>query len=187
MFGTMHVLKVAAALMLCGFTGIAATAEEKPLPKGAAVLTVAGKMANWNRGAMAPERDSLMKQRDIKFERAMAFDWDMLAGLPQHELKVVTPVGEGAFKGPLLSDVLKASGAEGGKVRLVALDGSTTELEPKDMQGENWVLTLSVDGKPVGIGDFGPMWLMHQPASGVTPSKEEMERWIWSVFYIEVL
>jgi hypothetical protein len=182
-----NVLKLAAALTLCGFANFAATAEEKPFPKGAAVLTVAGKTTNWNRGAMAPERDNLLKQRDIKFERAMAFDWDMLSGLPQHELKVVTPVGEGEYKGPLLTDVLKASGAEDGKVRLVSLDGSTTELDPKELKGENWVLTLSVDGKPVGIGDFGPVWLMHKPASGATPSKAEMDRWIWSVFYIEVL
>ena len=181
------VLKVAAALAICGFAATAGMAEEKPLPKGSAVLTVAGKTANWNRGAMMPERDNLMNKRDIKFERAMVFDWDTLAGLPQHELKVVTPVGEGAFKGPLLTDVLKASGADDGKVRLVAIDGTSTELNAKDLTGENWILTLSVDGKPVGIGDFGPLWLMHQPASGVTPSREEMDHWIWSVFYIEVL
>jgi hypothetical protein len=187
MFRTCQVLKLTAALALCGFASIAATAEEKPFPKGSAVLTVAGKTANWNRGAMAPDRDNLLKQRDIKFERAMAFDWDMLSGLPQHELKVVTPVGEGAYKGPLLTDVLKESGAQDGKIRLVSLDGSATELDSKELKDENWVLTLSVDGKPVGIGDYGPVWLMHKPASGATPSKEEMERWIWSVFYIEVL
>jgi hypothetical protein len=28
---------------------------------------------------------------------------------------------------------------------------------------------------------------MHKPDSGKAPSKEEMERWVWSVFYIEVL
>jgi hypothetical protein len=187
MFRTRHALNIVAAMMLGGLAAGAASADEKPFPKGAAVLTVAGKTTNWNRGAMAPERDNLLKQRDIKFERAMAFDWDMLAGLPQHELKVVTPVGEGAYKGPLLTDVLSASGAQDGKVRLVSLDGSATELDPKELKGENWVLTLSVDGKPVGIGDFGPVWLMHKPASGAMPSKEEMDRWIWSVFYIEVL
>jgi hypothetical protein len=162
-------------------------AEEKPLPQGAAMLTVAGKTAHWNRGAMAPERDNLMKQRDIRFERAMAFDSAMLAALPQHELKVVTPAGEGTFAGPLLADVLKASGAQGGKVRLLGLDGSDAELKSEEVKDQNWILALVVDGKPVGIGDFGPLWLMHKPATGAAPSKEEMERWVWSVFYIEVL
>ena len=44
---------------------------------------------------------------------------------------------------------------------------------------------LSVDGKQVGIGDFGPLLLLHKPASGVTPTKEELQQWVWSVFYIE--
>ena len=182
----MSPLKLITAAMLC-VAASAVYAEEKPLPKGAAVLTVAGKTANWNRGAMAPDRDNLMKQRDIRFDRAMAFDWEMLAGLPQHELKVITPAGEGTYSGPLLADVLKASGAEAGKVRLLGLDGSDAELKSDELGQSNWILALFVDGKPVGIGDFGPLWLMHKPATGETPTKEEMERWVWSVFYIEVL
>jgi hypothetical protein len=182
----MSPLKLITAAMLC-VAAATAHADEKPLPKGSAVLTVAGKTANWNRGAMAPDRDNLMKQRDIRFERAMAFDGEMLAALPQHELKLVTPAGEGTYSGPLLVDVLKASGAEAGKVRLIGLDGSDAELKPEELNGSNWILALVVDGKPVGIGDFGPLWLMHKPATGETPSKEEMERWVWSVFYIEVL
>ena len=183
----MRALKLITAAVLCAAFAGAGQAEEKPLPKGAAVLTVAGKTVHWNRGAMAPDRDNLMKQRDIKFERAMAFDWEMLASLPQHQLRVITPAGEGTFSGPLLEDVLKASGAEGGKVRLMGLDGSDAELKPEELKDRNWILALVIDGKPVGIGDFGPLWLMHKPASGETPSKDEMERWVWSVFYIEVL
>jgi hypothetical protein len=181
------VLSIVAAAAL-GLTATASSfAEEKPTPSGSAMLTVAGKTAHWNRGAMAPERDSLMKQRNISFQRAMTFDSAMLGSLPQHELKVTTPAGEGTFAGPLLTDVLKASGAEAGKVRLIGLDGSDAELKPEELNDQNWILALVVDGKPVGIGDFGPLWLMHKPASGEAPSKEEMERWVWSVFYIEVL
>jgi hypothetical protein len=179
-------LKFITGALLCGLAGMSAFAEEKPLPKGAAVLTVAGKTTHWNRGAMVPERDNLMKQREIRFERAMTFDADMLASLPQHELRVVTPAGEGTFSGPLLADVLKASGAEGGKLRLLGLDGSDSELKPEEINGQSWILALVVDGKPVGIGDFGPLWLMHKPTSGPAPSREEMERWVWSLFYIEV-
>jgi hypothetical protein len=182
----MNVLRIVAAVAL-GLTATAAFADQKAAPSGSAMLTVAGKTAHWNRGAMAPERDSLMKQRNISFERAMTFDSTMLGALPQHELQVVTPAGEGTFSGPLLTDVLKASGAEAGKVRLIGLDGSDAELKPEELNGQNWILALVVDGKPVGIGDFGPLWLMHKPDSGKAPSKEEMERWVWSVFYIEVL
>lgn len=183
----MTILKLFAAVTVAALFGGSAIAEEKPLPKGSAVLTVAGKTANWNRGAMAPERDNLMKQRAISFERAMAFDWEMLASLPQQDIRVVTPAGDGTYSGPLLADVLQATGATGGKVRLLGLDGSDTELKFDDVKAENWILALVANGKPVGIGDFGPLWLMRKPASGQAPSKEEMERWVWSVFYIEVL
>jgi hypothetical protein len=187
MFDRKMVKTLITATVICGLAGSLVLAEEKPAPKGSVVLTVGGKAANWNRGAMAPARDTLMKHHNISFERAMAFDLDTLSGLPQQELKVLTPAGNGSFQGPLLVDVLKASGANVGKIRLVSLDGSATELTPEDVTAHNWILTLAVDSKPVGIGDFGPLWLMHKPASGSTPSAEEMERWVWSVFYIEVL
>jgi hypothetical protein len=186
MFNRISALKFVTVALFCGFAGAPVSADEKPRPKGAAVLTIAGKTAHWNRGAMVPERDSLMKQRDIRFERAMTFDSEMLASLPQHELRVVTPAGEGTYSGPLLADVLKASGAEAGKIRLLGLDGSDSELKPEEVAGQSWILALVVDGKPVGIGDFGPLWLMHKPNAGPAPSREEMERWVWSLFYIEV-
>ena len=99
----------------------------------------------------------------------------------------MTPAGEGTYSGPLLLDVLKASGAEAGKVRLVGLDGSDTELKATELADQNWILALVGQGKAAGIGEFGPLLLMHKPASGATPSHEEMERWVSSVFYIEVL
>jgi hypothetical protein len=177
-------------VLAAGVLGAALTdavAEEKPLPKGSPVLTIGGRTAHWNRGTVVPERDSALQQRQIRFDRAMAFDWEMLSALPQHELRVVTPAGEGTYSGPLLLDVLKASGAEAGKVRLVGLDGSDTELKATELADQNWILALVGQGKPAGIGEFGPLLLMHKPASGATPSHEEIERWVSSVFYIEVL
>ena len=180
-------ISVVLAAAVLGAIVMGAVAEEKPLPKGSPVLTIAGRTANWNRGAVVPERDGVLQQRQIRFERAMAFDWEMLSALPQHELRVVTPAGEGTYTGPLLVDVLKASGAEAGKVRLIGLDGSDTELKAEDLTDQNWILALVSQGKLAGFGEFGPLWLMHRPASGATPSHEEIERWIASVFYIEVL
>lgn len=182
----MRVLTIFAAAAL-GLAATAVIAEEKPLPKGEALLTVAGKTANWNRGAVSADRDVPMQKAGIRFERAMTFDKDMLAGLSQHELRVVTPAGEGTFTGPLLTDVLKASGAEAGKVRLIGLDGSDTELKAEELGKQNWILALVGSGKAVADSPFGPLWLIHKPATGETPSREEMEHWVSSVFYIEVL
>ena len=161
-------------------------ASEVPAAKGSVVLTVAGKVENWNRGAMAPERDNLLNHHKISFNKAMAFDADMLSALPVHELRVTATGAETTFGGPLLVDVLKSAGANGGGVKLMALDGTAVELSAEDVKSRNWMLALLVNGVKVGIGDFGPLWLMHKPGQGDAPSKEELQSWVSSVFYIEV-
>lgn len=191
MFHTFRIWKYATAALLVAGCINAAVADEKPAAQGSVILTVAGKVPHWNRGAMVPGRDNLFNQHNIKFEKAMAFDATMLANLPSQELRLSAEGGDGTFaggtfSGPALADVLKASGIENAKVRLVSIDGSTVELSPEDIKAHNWMLAIAVDGKPVGIGDFGPLWLMHAPASGATPSKEDLQHWVWSVFYIEV-
>jgi hypothetical protein len=98
----------------------------------------------------------------------------------------MTPGGETVFGGPLLYDVLKAAGGAPGMVRLTALDGTAVELTAEDVKNRGWMLALLVNGVKVGIGDFGPLWLMHKPAEGDTPSKAEFEDWVSSVFYIEI-
>lgn len=180
-----------AALLVAGcFT--TAAADEKPAAQGSVVLTVAGKVAHWNRGAMVPERDNMLNQHNVKFDKAMAFDSAMLAKLPMHELRLSADGGDGAFaggtfSGPALTDVLKISGVENAKIRLVSIDGSTVELSQADIAAHNWILAIAVDGKPVGTGDYGPMLLMHAPTTGTAPTKDDLQHWVWSVFYIEVL
>lgn len=186
------ILKYAIAALLTAGCITTAAADEKPAAQGSVVLTVAGKVANWNRGATAPERDNLFNQHNVKFDKAMAFDTGMLAGLPVQELRLTAEGSDGTFaggtfSGPSLADVLQASGVENAKVRLMAIDGSTVELSPDEVKAHNWMLATSVDGKPVGIGDYGPLWLMHKPTTGVAPSKEDLQHWVWSIFYIEVL
>lgn len=167
------------------FSG-ACAALELPAAKGSVVLTVAGNVENWNRGAMAPDRDNLLNHHKISFEKAMTFDADMLSALPVHELRVNAAGADTTFGGPLLSDVLKTAGAASGGVKLVALDGSTVELSAEDVKDRNWILALLVNGTKIGIGDFGPLWLLHKPDKGDAPSKEELQSWVPSVFYIEV-
>lgn len=187
-----RIWKCAIATLLVAGCVTTAAAEEKPAAQGSVVLTVAGKVVHWNRGAMAPERDNVLNQHNVKFDKAMAFDGTMLAGLPLHELRLSADGGDaafagGTFSGPALADVLKASGVENAKIRLMSIDGSTVELSAEDIKAHNWILATTVDGKPVGTGDFGPMLLMHAPVSGAAPTKDDLQHWVWSVFYIEVL
>ncbi len=173
-----------AALMLMAGAGVA---EEKPATKGNVIVTLAGKIAHWNRGSASTETDPAFKEQKISFEKAMAFDGETFSGLPVHELRVSTPGGDSTFAGPLLADVLRAAGADVGAIKLTARDGSTVDLTAEEVKTKEWILAHLVDGKPVTGGDFGPLWLLHKPGAGETPSKEEMQSWVSSVFYIEVL
>lgn len=164
----------------------AAKAEEKPSPQGPVLLTVAGKIGVSNRGPATMEQAGFFKKTDITFERGMAFDLAMLTALPQKTLTVETSeAGAGAFTGPLLKDVLAAAGVQSSAVRLVALDSYGVDLSAEELAGADWMLALTRNGKPFGIGDFGPAWLMHTPANGKAPTPEEGRKWVWSVFYIE--
>jgi hypothetical protein len=173
-----------AGLMLFVSAGVA---DEKPAPQGSVIVTVGGKIANWNRNGAMTEADAPFKEHKISFEKAMAFDGSTFSGLPMHELRVSTPGGDSTFAGPLLADVLRASGADVGAIKLTARDGSVVDLSVEDVKTKEWILAHLVDGKPVTGGDFGPLWLLHKPGVGETPSKEELLSWVSSVFYIEVL
>lgn len=187
MFQPLRFIKFVCACTLLVATVGASAANEKPAAQGGVVLTVAGKVDNWNRGPMTAARDTLFNQHKVNFEKAMAFDADMLAKLPKKELTLTTPAGNGTFSGPALTDVLKAAGAKEAGIRLLALDGTIVNLTTDQIKSRDWILVLSVDGKQVGIGDFGPLLLLNKPASGDAPTKDELQQWVWSVFYIEVI
>jgi len=81
---------------------------------------------------------------------------------------------------------MKAAGAApDAKLSFVALDGYTIEFDAADRRAQNWILAISIDGKPIGIGGRGPAWLMHDTA-GETVNSDVEGRWVWSVFVIAV-
>lgn len=156
-------------------------------PKGAVILTVAGDIAHSNRGALDPKRDGFLKFHEIEFDKAFTFDRAMLEDFPLNEIRAQPPQysAPATFRGPLLRDVVKALGGEGAAIQTRALDGFAVDLSPEDLAAKDWTLVLSADGRPFGIGDKGPLWLMHSP-SAVKVSEEEEQRWPWALFFIQV-
>lgn len=166
----------------------AGAAADAPRPTGPVILTVAGKIAHANRGPLDPVRDGFFNHHDISFARALQLDRAMLAKLAQGTVrarphKFERPV---TFTGPLLAEILKLAGAAPKTIRLMALDGYAVELGAEALAARTWVLALAADGRPLALGGLGPAWLMHAPAAGVEVSEAEGQRWVWSVFYIEV-
>lgn len=178
-------LAALAAVAVAGAPGTA-KADMKPAPKGAVILTVAGAIAHANRGAIDAKLDGIFKYHEISFDKAFAFDRAMLEALPQQEFKAQLPEGHepATFRGPSLAAVLDIAGASAGaSIKTVALDGYVTELAASDLSGKDWVLVLERDGRPFGIGGFGPAMLLRKP-KGIKVDDEA--KWPWALFYIQV-
>ena len=121
------------------------------------------------------------------FKRGFAFDRAMLAGLKQltvsaRAVKWQAPI---RFTGPLMSDVLALAKAQGRTITIHALDGYKQEFTPKELADRPWVLAITADGKPLGIGGRGPAWLVHATLKGKPATEDEEAKWVWSVFYME--
>lgn len=174
------ILAVVAALSL----GAAAPAHAG----GPVLVTVTGAVENTNRGPLDPERDKLFTFNEVAFDKAMAFDVDALARLPQTTVRADFPKGgdEVAFTGPLLADVLEAAGAVGDTVTVQAMDGYAVEAPRTELADMGAVLALSRDGSPLGIGDFGPAQIVFPRAERADLADMPDDRWIWQVFHINV-
>jgi len=176
-------------LMAASCFSEASCAGEVETARGAVVLTVAGAIGNWNRPAFDADRDTFFKYHEITFDRAMQFDREMLAALPQGEVEANPPQlhRTGKFTGPRLDAVLEAVGARDAKsVRLMALDGFSVEIEAPELRSKDWIVATAIDGKPLAVGGQGPAWVLFSPKEPARVGEDEEQRWPWAVFFVEV-
>jgi hypothetical protein len=164
------------------------TSAETPAPRGMVVLTVGGLVGKTNRGPFDAERDSLLALQKIEFKNAFAFDRETLLALPQGEVKAQPPEFDAAatFSGPLLREVLGFVEAAKVKVTFKAVDGYTGWLVPEDIETSDWILALSADGKPLGLGQQGPIWLINTRAEGEGPADDHHGYWVWALIYMHI-
>jgi hypothetical protein len=169
------------SLTMWGGASLAQTAEP-------AILTIAGKIGQANRGPLDEFRDAFLYHKDVKFEKAHAFTRAALAALPQ---KTITTRAEDwpaavSLTGPSLADALAAAGvAADATVTATALDGYNVELSPEERAAHDWVLAISADGAPLSIGGRGPVWMLYGTGNETVSVDDEM-RWVWAVYLIEV-
>jgi hypothetical protein len=163
-------------------------AAELGQPAGQVVLTVAGDVGATNRGPYDDFEDGFFKHHERKFDKAAAFDLAMLEGLGLHEVTVSYDKWPRAarFEGPWLKDVLAAAGAAGKDVSVLALDGFATEISAADVAAYDWIVAVKRDGRYLGIGQRGPLWLVYARRDGKAIGEEDEQRWPWAAFLIEV-
>lgn len=176
------------------FVGIAAahTAGGSALaleaPKGPVVLTITGAIAEANRGKLDELEDGFLKFHEQNFEQAAAFDVAMLEALGTETVSINYDKWPGTVRveGPRLNALLKAVAATGKTVSAMALDGFSVEISPEDLAAHNWLVAIKRNGKYLGIGDRGPVWLIYDPPNGKPITEEDELRWPWAVFAIDI-
>lgn len=155
---------------------------------GPVLVTVSGSVANPNRGPVDPAMDKLFVFTDVSFDKAMEFDLATLQGLPQVTVTADFPKDgpKVEFSGPELADVLAAAGAEGDMVTVQAMDGYAVEVPMAEMVDKGAVVALSRDGKPLGIGGFGPTQIVFPRAERADLAGMPDDWWVWSIYHISV-
>jgi hypothetical protein len=171
-----------ATLLLIAFVHVGSAEAEE----GSAILTITGKVANTNRGPLDPAADLFFVHHNLSIDRAMQFSREKLASLPQHEVHAdILKLGNSTYSGPLLRDVLKEAGVTATTLRIVALDGYAADFPVAEIDKKGWILALARNGKPLGVGDLGPMCLVREQGQKETPEAAGQEQWVWAAFYIE--
>ncbi|MDC7717560.1 molybdopterin-dependent oxidoreductase [Vogesella sp. DC21W] len=164
-------LKFARTLLAAVLVVSSASALALDKPSGRPILTVSGLIADKNAG------------NDAQFDAAM------LDKLPQQKMTVETPWYKTAqtFEGPLFRDVLKAAGAKGKKLYVVALNDYAAEIPLADLEKHDVILARKIDGKVLNVRDKGPLFIMYPfDKKPELRTKDIYSRCVWQVNRIRV-
>lgn len=88
------------------------------------------------------------------------------------------------YSGPLISDLLKAAGAEGKAALPMALDGYQVELPWDELVKYKPILATRIDGKPMGIGDIGPSMVIFPETDDAAAAESFGNKRVWAVFWV---
>jgi hypothetical protein len=162
--------------------------DEAPAPRDMVVLTVSGLVGKTNRGPFDPKLDSMLALQKVDFKNAFAFDRATLVALPQGTVTVHPPEFDKptTFSGPLLREVLGYLEAAQVRITFVAMNGYIGWLDPDDIKSSDWILALSADGVPLGLGQQGPIWLLNTRSPDFKPDDTRHGHWVWAVFYMRI-
>lgn len=145
---------------------VALFAQDAPA-ENETILTVTGAIANG----------------EARFDRAA------LEALGVVEVRTSTEWTEGrpVFRGPRLSALLDAVGADGDTLRAVALNDYAVEIPAADATRFNVILAMAQDGEPLSVRRKGPIWIVY-PRDDDTTLQTPLynSRSIWQLKAIDV-
>jgi hypothetical protein len=185
----------AAALGAVTVPSLALAQNAPKAQKGPTLLTVSGLIGAGNRGALDPVLDQMMAKQKIKFDKAQAFDFAALTALPAVTIKPTLEYDSKphTLKGPLLADVLKASGVKVNDkttVFLRAVDGYAAQVSAAELAKYRFIVATHMDGQPLSLGGLGPLWAVYDadrfPEMAAKPVSARFAWCPWATYYIEV-
>lgn len=159
------------------------------------LLTVTGAIGKANRGPIDIALDQMMAKQKIGFDRACTFDFGTLTALPSVSIKPTLEYDNKArmLKGPLLSDVLMAAGAnpaDGTSLTMRAVDGYSPTITMGDVRKYRFIVATHLDGKPMPLGGLGPLWAIYDadrfPEMAARKITERFALCPWALYHIDV-
>ena len=54
------------------------------------------------------------------------------------------------------------------------------------VQALDWIVGIRQDGRDLGLGERGPLWVVYTYPDGRKLSTDDELRWPWATFYIEI-
>ncbi len=176
-----------AAMLPSAHAARAATAEP-------ALLTLTGNsLPRSNRSALDGSRDMVFAKHKVQFDMAFGFDFTTLAKLSMVSIQPVLEYDSKAhqLRGPLLIEVLQAAGIKADaklQVSLRAIDGYVASYSLQQIRDYRFMLALSMDGQPLGLGGLGPIWAVFdvekQPERAKVPLAERFGGCPWALYHI---
>lgn len=122
-----------------------ARAEGLPSPKERPILTVSGKIRNFNAGDTA------------------VLDRAMLESLGTKSIETLTPWYDqkARFEGPLMTRILDYVGAYGDRVMALALNDYATEIPISDFTRFGTILAMKRDDVYLNVREKGPLFVVY--------------------------
>lgn len=121
--------------------------------------------------------------------QVLRLDREQLLSFEQVEVKTTTPwtYKLTQFKGPLLRDVLAASGSSGHYIFAKAVNEYAVKIPTSDAEKFSVILAIEQDGQPLSIRNKGPIWLIY-PWSGSDKLKQDKfyARSIWHLISMRI-
>ena len=186
---------LAAALGGSTLSSVALAAPACRHRSGHGLLTVTGAIGRGNRGPVDKALDQMMVKQQIAFDKAHVFDFNALVAMPAITLRTTLEYDAKlhSLKGPLLTDVIQATGAkvsDGAQLRLRAVDGYTASFSLAQARQYRFIVATHLDGQPMPLGGLGPLWAVFEADRfAELASKSLPERYAqcpWGLYHLDV-